>query len=303
MSPGCPICKAENYTIIFKHLQENDDIAIVKCDHCFHIYTLLIDQPDRDKLYNDKVYKVVENRNTIFDKLLGWEYGRVIKRINSFKPSKGALLDFGCGKGKFGSIAKNNGWQVQCVETAIERATYAQNVYSLEVSTDLYAAGRIFNNDFDVITLFHVLEHLPCPKTLLSELIKHNLAKKGLLVLEVPNIRSLQARIAGSKWIHLDPSHHINHFIPEEIDQIGEELSLKILRTRFFSFHLGVLGMSDSFLKLFGYRKNMIYELKNKNIALMTAIFILLPFAFILESFAAAIGRGGIVRKYFIAQH
>jgi len=105
-------------------------------------------------------------------------------------------------------------------------------------------------------------------------------------------------RPGTANGIHLDTRHHISHFIPEEIDQIGEELSLKILRTRFFSFHLGVLGMSDSFLKFFGYRKNIIYELKNKNIALMAAIFILLPFAFILESFAAAIGRGGIVRKY-----
>jgi hypothetical protein len=59
--------------------------------------------------------------------------------------------------------------------------------------------------------------------------------------------------------------------------------------------------MIDSILKFFGYRKNLIYELKNKKpISLMISIALLFPFAFTLEALAAAIGRGGILRKYFI---
>jgi len=301
---NCPLCGANNYTVIYEHLEQYPAASIVKCKHCLHIYTLLNDDLESDKFYNDKVYKVVENRNTIFDKILSWEYKRVIKRIYSFKPSKGSLLDFGCGKGKFTNLAQNKGWQVKCVETAPERAAYAKKIYGLDVSINFYTTGKIFNNVFDVLTLFHVLEHLPNPKILLNELIKHNLAKKGLVVLEVPNFKSLQARIAGSRWMHLDAYRHINHFTPAQLDQIARELKLTILKTTFFSFNLGVLGMTDSFLKLLGYRKNIIYELKNKkNIVLLLAISILLPFAFILETFAAAIGGGGIIRKYFIYDH
>ena len=204
MTSGCPICKKDNYTIIYDHLQIAAGL-IVKCDHCSNIYTIQNNAGiNSAELYTSNEYKVVENRNSIFDKILNWEYGRVIKKIGRFKRTKGSLLDFGSGKGKFASLAKKDGWQVRCVETAAGRAEYAKNIYGLDVDTRYYSGGKLFADEFDVITLFHVLEHLPDPQNLLDELIDHNLAKDGLVVIEVPNINSLQARLAGSRWIHLD---------------------------------------------------------------------------------------------------
>ena len=300
MTSYCPLCGEKDHTVVYKALRQYAGAAIVKCKHCSHVYTLLNHEPDHEKLYKEGVYKLVENRNSLFDRILTRECSRVLKKIQSFKRTKGTLLDFGCGKGKFGSIAKSKGWQVKCVETAIERAEYAKNIYGLEVSTNFYSAGRIFENDFDVLTLFHVLEHLPDPKILLSELIKHNLAKDGLVVIEVPNFQSLQARIAGRRWMHLDAYRHISHFTPRKLEELGGELNCKTVKTSFFSFHLGVLGMTDSLLKLFGYRKNIIDELKNKKrIGLLFGIALLLPFSMILETCASATGHGGILRKYF----
>src|SRR5258706_8732715 len=299
MNPGCPLCGAENYTTIYKHLQY-PGTSLVKCAHCLHIYTLTSHSFENEKLYNDEVYKVIENRDSIFDKILNREYKRVIKKINSFKPGKGALLDFGCGKGKFGSLAKDNRWQVKGVETAVERAAYAKEIYGLDVDTNFFIAGKIFVTDFDVLTLFHVVEHLPNPKELLNELIRQNVKKDGLVVIEVPNINSLQARIAGNHWMHLDAPRHISHFTSKRLDQFAKELGLASQRTVFFSFHLGVLGMTDSLLKLLGYRRNIIYELKNKkSIGLKSAIALLLPLALTLEFFSALLNRGGVIRKYF----
>ena len=301
VSSCCPLCGEKGYVVVYKILREYPGAAIVKCSHCFHVYTVLNQEHDKDKLYSDDVYKLVENRNSLFDRILNWEYNRVLKKIQTLKRPKGALLDFGCGKGKFGNMAKNKGWQVKCVETAIERADYAKNIYGLEVNTNYYTTGKIFNNDFDILTLFHVLEHLPNPKILLTELIKYNLAKGGLIVMEVPNFRSLQARIAGSKWMHLDAYRHISHFTPEKLDGLARELNLKTVSKSSFSFQLGVLGMTDSFLKLFGYRKNIIYELKNKRkFGLLFCIALLMPFSLIFEICASATGQGGIIRKYFI---
>lgn len=303
MNTSCPLCNAETNTIVYDHLQLPGTL-IVKCNKCTHIYTVQEYPSAIDGLYSSEAYTVVENRRSLFDKILNWEYSRVVKRINRLKPLKGFLLDFGCGKGKFASIVKNKGWQVKCVETATERALYAKNIYGLEVDTRFYSSGKIFNTDFDVLTLFHVLEHLPAPKILLTELIKHNLKKDALIVIEVPNIDSWQSRIAGNKWIHLDISRHFHHFTPLNLERFALDLNLRTLKSNSFSFHLGVLGMIDSFLKLSGYRKNIIYEIKNKkNKYTMIAISILLPFAFLLEAFAAAIGRGGISRKYFFSDH
>ena len=297
---GCPLCNAENKTVVYDQLQLAGAF-IVKCDQCTHIYTLQNNPVETEELYSTEVYKVVENRHSIFDKILNWEYGKVVKTINRLKPQKGFLLDFGCGKGKFGSIAKSKGWQVKCIETAPERALYAKNIYGLEVDTRPYSAGKIVNTDSDVLTLFHVLEHLPAPKILLKELIKHNLKKDALIVIEVPNINSWQSAIAGKNWMHLDVSRHFHHFTVLNLERFASELQLRTIKTSSFSLHLGVLGMIDSFLKLSGYKKNIIYELKNKkNIYLLVAISVLLPFAFLLEAFAAATGRGGILRKYFV---
>lgn len=301
MTSGCPICKEDNYTVIYDRLQIAAAL-IVKCDHCSNIYTLQDNaEINTADLYASKEYQVVENRNSIFDKILSWEYGRVIKKIDHFKKNKGSLLDFGSGKGKFASLAKKNGWQVKCVETAEARADYATKIYGLDVDTRYYSGGKLFADEFDVITLFHVLEHLPDPQNLLDELISHNLAKDGLVIIEVPNINSLQARLAGSKWIHLDASRHKSHFTHLQVKQLAARSGLTCRHTSFFSFHLGVLGMTDTFLKLLGYKKNIIYELKSKkSIGLRLAIFLLLPFAITLEFIAALFNRGGVVREYFI---
>jgi hypothetical protein len=150
-----------------------------------------------------------------------------------------------------------------------------------------------------VLTLFHVLEHLPGPEVLLRELIAANVEKGGLVVFEVPNIKSLQSRIAKDKWIHLDVPRHIHHFSPERLEQFLRQLGLKPLKTTYFSFHLGVLGMVDTLLKLFGYRNNIIYELKNKkNKRLLLKVALLLPIAILLESVASGLRRGAVIRMY-----
>jgi 2-polyprenyl-3-methyl-5-hydroxy-6-metoxy-1,4-benzoquinol methylase len=299
MVDGCPICKESASKVVYDHLQISD-ACIVKCGHCAHIYTMR-QQGDPENLYADHVYEVVENRDSIFDKILSWEYGKVIKKIEHLKKRKGILLDFGSGKGKLADLAQKQSWKVKCVETAVARAEYAKKIYGLDVDTRFYSSGRLFAGEFDAITLFHVLEHLSNPQDLLTELVKHNLSKDGLVVIEVPNINSLQAYIAGSKWIHLDASHHKSHFTDSQIKRLAERSGLTCRKTTSFSFHLGVLGMTDAFLKLFGYRQNIIYQLKKKkSFGLRLAIFALLPLTITVEFCSSLVNRGGVIRKYFV---
>ncbi|HMH24179.1 MAG TPA: methyltransferase domain-containing protein [Puia sp.] len=297
MNVHCPLCYHESYTVVYKDVPQCPDVDIVRCSNCGHQYTLLKKDIDMDNLYADEVYKVVENRDSIFDKILNREYRGVIGKLNTLRGRKGTLLDFGSGKGKFGSLAKEDGWQVKGVETSPERAAYSRSVYGLEIHTGFYNGGNIFHEYFDVLTLFHVLEHLPDPKPLLTELIKNNIREDGLVVIEVPNINSLQSRIIKDKWIHLDVPRHVNHFTPGRLELFLREIGLEPLKKTFYSFHLGVLGMVDTFLKLLGYKGNIIYELKNKKSkTLLVKIALLLPFAILLEWIASAMGRGSVIR-------
>jgi 2-polyprenyl-3-methyl-5-hydroxy-6-metoxy-1,4-benzoquinol methylase len=301
MNQGCPLCNSKKFTIVYKHVPQFTDSDVARCNQCGHYYTIINKGIDVNQLYSDEVYKVVENRNSIFDRIIQREYNGVLRQLDKIKVRKGNLLDFGCGKGKFGSLARENGWKVKAVETSPDRAAYARNVYGLEVNSEFYTTGSIFNIQFDALSLFHVLEHLPHPDVLLDQLVKDNVTDRGLVVVEVPNIRSWQSRIAKEHWIHLDVPRHIHHFSFERLEKLLFDINLKPLKTTSFSFHLGVLGMVDSMLKRFGYRKNIIYELKNKKSkTLILMIVLLLPVAFIIERLASLFNKGGIIRIYLV---
>ncbi len=299
MSQRCPLCNVETSSVVYKNVPQFPECDIVQCLNCSHRYTVVHKTIDVDKLYVDEVYKVVENRDSIFDKIIRREYNGVLYQLDQFKTQKGNLLDFGTGKGQFGNLAKKDGWKVKAVETSPDRAAYAREIYGLDVNTNFYSAGSIFNINFEALTLFHVLEHLPQPGILLKQLVTDNVRADGMVIVEVPNISSWQSGIAKENWIHLDVPRHINHFSPEILKKFLTDLHFIPVKTSYFSFHLGVLGMVDSLLKKFGYKKNIIFELKNnKSKVLIAAIGLILPFALVMEFFASRFGKGGIIRVY-----
>ena len=70
MNICCPLCNAEDKTTVYKQIPQCTSADIVKCSNCGHFYTFLHKEIETDKLYNDEVYKVVENRGSAFDKIL-----------------------------------------------------------------------------------------------------------------------------------------------------------------------------------------------------------------------------------------
>ena len=137
------------------------------------------------------------------------------------------------------------------------------------------------------------------PKSLLKELIENNLSNNGYLVIEVPLFDSLQSQLSGKHWMHLDPPLHISHFTKKSLYKLLHNLNLKPIKYRYHSIHLGILGMVQSILSLFGYKRNLIDQLKfNRRIPLSILIILVLPFAFIIELLAVLCNRGGIIRVF-----
>jgi len=119
------------------------------------------------------------------------------------------------------------------------------------------------------------------------------------VVIEVPLFESLQSKIAGKYWLHLDPPLHISHFTKSVLLNFLDELNLKPIKFQYFSIHLGMLGMVQSLMSLFGYRKMIISELKfRRTKRLMVAVCSVLPVALLLESVAVLLKRGGVFRVY-----
>jgi SAM-dependent methyltransferase len=295
---NCTLCGSSVHQLIFQ--QPGGETRVMACKACGHIFSDTPSLADSMVLHSDPQYKVVDNRRGLFNQILDWEYGAVVNKLSHYCHGPGSLLDFGCGKGKFAAIAKSKGWRASGVETNSARAAYAREVYSLEVNSENYTTGQIFPDRFSAITFFHVLEHLAQPSVLLTALLGSNLVKGGVVVIEVPNFNSWQRKLAGRHWHHLDFPRHINHFTLQSLLKLAEESGLAMIRKSYFSFHLGVLGMADSLMKLFGYRKNIIYELKyRRTTSLILKLVIALPFALVLEGLASIFRQGGVLRIYF----
>ncbi|MBN3520928.1 class I SAM-dependent methyltransferase [Algoriphagus lutimaris] len=291
---ACPVCNQEPNS-------SPEEFSIIDCPTCQVKWTFISAELDSDALYEDEVYAVVDNRQSVFEKLIFREARIILNKGNYLLgPSKKRLLDFGCGKGQFLAEAKKLGWNGIGIETARDRAVFAVDKYQVEVIQEFYSHGKVTDQPFDLITLNHVLEHLPAPISMVKELIESNLAETGLLYIEVPRTDSWQANIAGTKWLHWDIPKHLNHWKESGLVKQFEDVGYKKVGGKSFSIHLGVLGMLQALFSLFGYNDHLILALKKKkSVGLMLGVALLTPVAFLLESLASAFGKSGIVGVYF----
>jgi 2-polyprenyl-3-methyl-5-hydroxy-6-metoxy-1,4-benzoquinol methylase len=251
-------------------------------------------------LYQDEVYAVVDNRKSVFERIIFSEAKKVLQKAESILPNHSRrLLDFGSGKGLFLAVAKESGWEVLGIETARERAEFSREKYQVEVKQEFYSEGKIAENRYDLISLNHVLEHLPAPIQLLSKLLQSNLEPSGILYIEVPRADSWQAKIAGAHWMHWDIPKHLTHWTEAGLEKELRLIGFQKIAVRNFSIHLGVLGMLQALMRKMGFEGNLILLLKRKkSIGLLLKIAVFLPFAWVLEYVAALVGKGGIIGIY-----
>ena len=295
----CPVCGNNNAEKVYDpFLVDNAKYQLVKCAQCSHHYTFYYSDIDIDKYYDALDYTVKDNRKSIFHKVQELEYKKVLNVISNYSSGR-QLMDFGSGKGVFLSFAKEKGYAAVGVETSRPRAAYAVNSFGFEVSTDFFSGGQIFNRRFPIITMFHVLEHIPDAKELLTNLYAENLTPGGIAVIEVPNFGSWQSRWAGNRWLHIDIPRHVSHFTSASLRGLLHECNLQVVKTQTFSLHLGIIGMIQTLMSFFGYKGFLIGDLKTKRTGLlMVKVLFLLPFAFLLEGLSSFAGKGAVLRYY-----
>lgn len=289
----CPVClSSPSYTPISGNC--------VLCSTCNLSWTYLAEEVDLASLYRDEVYQVVDNRNSVFEKIIFSEAKKILLKAKKYHPWATSVFDFGAGKGQFLAVAKRMGWQVNGIESEPKRGAFAKEKYLVSLHVGYYEGGKIGVHGFDLITLNHVLEHLPSPMELLRELLEQNLEKNGLLYLEVPRADSWQSRLAGASWMHWDIPKHLSHWTESTLLEQCASLGLKPVAKRSFSIHLGVLGMLQALLSQVGWKENLILRLKKKkSMGLLLAIAFLLPLAYGIELLAVAFGKSGILGLYF----
>jgi SAM-dependent methyltransferase len=271
----------------------------LSCPSCTVSWTYLAEAIDASALYRDEVYAVVDNRESVFEQIIFSEARATLVKAKKIHPKASTLLDFGAGKGQFLAVAKTLGWNALGIETEAARAAFAVEKYGVDVQVGYYAQGPVGSGSYDLITLNHVLEHLPRPLELLRELVTNNLAPGGLLYLEVPRANSWQARIAGEAWMHWDIPKHLSHWTEDALIKQLQLMGLSLEGRRSYSVHLGVLGMLQALLSRVGYKENLILRLKKKKtIPLILLIGAFLPLAWGLELLATGMEKSGVCGLY-----
>ena len=134
---------------------------------------------------------------------------------------KGRLLDIGTGTGYFAITMKLRGWKVQAIEKSESARQFALDNFELEVLPD-DALNKFAPKSFDVITLWHVMEHIEHLNELWDRL--HELLDdKGTLIVAVPNSESYDARQYGENWAAYDVPRHLWHFTPVTMKKFAEK--------------------------------------------------------------------------------
>ncbi len=212
-SPACDLCGSEEDAPHLTVCAEGKVWKIVRCPRCGLLY--LSPRPGGEEL--GRYY----GREYFFDERT--ESPRRRKRVLRYERSKhkflGALaagepkqkvLDVGCMRGEFLGLFDKQKWELYGVEPSREAASYAKETAGAEVFCgELEEAG--FPSDFfDLVTLWHVLEHAASPSALLSE-VRRVLRPSGTVAVAVPNAASLQARIFRERWSAWDPPRHLHH--------------------------------------------------------------------------------------------
>lgn len=238
-----------------------------------------------EKYYESEDYiSHTDNKRSLFEKLYHFIKSIALKNklnlINSLQSKKGKLLDIGAGTGDFLLVAKNNGWNI----TGVEPSEKAKEIAKSKGVFFVEKTNVLENHSFDVITMWHVLEHVPDLDQQIKEL-KRLLKPSGTLIVAVPNFKSFDSKHYGKFWAAFDVPIHFWHFSKTAIKLLfgKEEMKLeKVLPMKFDSFYVSLLSEKYktgkmNFIKAFfiGLRSNWearqnfeysshIYVLKNK---------------------------------------
>jgi 2-polyprenyl-3-methyl-5-hydroxy-6-metoxy-1,4-benzoquinol methylase len=250
------------------------DICI--CRHC--AFGITIPQPAPDEIGKyyltedyvshsetargivNKLYHAVRKKNTN-DKL---------KLVNGFVSAKRAnLLDVGCGTGYFLSVCRQDGWQV----TGVELSDLARTVAEARIEQPVFAstdALEATGQRFEVITLWHVFEHLYDVNASFAQLMRL-LKPGGTLVLALPNPLSADAGYYKEHWAEYDVPRHLSHFSPRSVALLAEKHGMQIVTTVPMKWDAFYISMMSEELKrngrsavallsgfLQGFRSNLI---------------------------------------------
>lgn len=275
----CPICGKEefkNFLVVTDNAVSKESFVIVECENCSFKFTN--PRPDSDSIsqyYESEEYISHSNVKTgiinrAYHVVRSITTKQKVELINRQAPAKGSILDYGCGTGTFLTACKKDGWEIRGVEPNIK----AREVATTETGEIIAASlSDIEGEKFEVITLWHVLEHIHTLNETMAQLLEC-LQDDGTLIIAVPNADSHDAQEYKENWAAYDVPRHLYHFTQSTMKRFLKKHKMvleEVLPMKFDAYYVSMLSekhkegktkMINSVVN--GYRSNS-YAEKNGN--------------------------------------
>jgi SAM-dependent methyltransferase len=231
----CPSCEAQDpepYSI-------GGTTRLQRCRRCGLVYAPEFASPE--EIYVDGYLSGkselgfgLDIFDPYFQAFLGYAADARLRRIARFAKPPGSFLDVGCGSGEVLQGAMRAGWTAVGVEPVEESAKIAQD-RGLDVHGCMLEESTLVRGTFDVVTAFHVLEHMTEATAFVRSLADYG-RPGGHVVVEVPNLRSIHRKGYGAEWPGLRELEHISHFTPRTLGATFRRAGLVDVRVQTIGF-------------------------------------------------------------------
>ena len=274
------------------------------CDQCMLIFTDKHAQEFDTKLLYGSYYPNEMSGRFGF----GIEYViRLFRFFRAFKvftlqPNAKSILDIGSGRGfmlyylrKYYKFKRTAGTQISKNAFEFSRHKLGLEIYDKDLPELFFKDGS-----FDVVTMWHVLEHLAKPEEYIAKIFDI-LADHGRLIIEVPNFNSWSRGVTGRYWLGMDLEYHINFFTPESLSSMLEKYKFKIKTIRTFSLEYSTFISTQSLVSKVTKSEHIFFGLLQANsfswrLIPHSLLFILLaPFCFLVNLFLYFSKRGEVL--------
>jgi 2-polyprenyl-3-methyl-5-hydroxy-6-metoxy-1,4-benzoquinol methylase len=237
MNKKCPWCKSEKtqfHLWLKDEFLTQEDFQIYECLKCGLLFTE--PRPEKSvigKYYkSDEYYSHQENKTGFIPKL--YESVKSVNLKKKYKMAtegiaKGRVLDIGCGVGDFLHTMEQNGWDAVGIEPSEDAKAIAKKRIKAQIF-DTEAQETLPDNSFDLITMWHVLEHVDDLHWQLKQL-EHLIKPNGRVVIAVPNYKSYDGDFYKEKWAAYDVPRHLNHFNQEALVKLFKVNNLTHVKT------------------------------------------------------------------------
>ena len=237
---ACPLCHSDKIKFVLKtkdftYPKKNEYFTFSQCRDCQAIFQSKRPSVNQIKDYYQEDYQPYKDDYSI---LVRWfiklrtlleikKYNRLLKNKDS--PGGVKVLEIGCARGKYiKSLRDWGGYQVIGVEIDKKSSEYAQKEHNLEVRCGELLSQNFPANNFDIVIMNHVLEHLYNPLETLKE-VHRILRPRGLLLVRTPDSDVIERKLFGKYWSPYEAPRHIILFSKSILRKILSSLDFRFI--------------------------------------------------------------------------